>query len=62
MPLNFRYTAEEIGIVLIRPGQDVGSRSEFTERVCKVRDEMAVENLIFVGEDCPAGAEATGKL
>ncbi len=59
VPLNFRYTAEEIrNCVNTAEARMLVHGPEFTERVCKVRDEMAVENLIFVGEDCPAGAES----
>ena len=58
VPLNFRYTAEEIrNCVNTAEARMLVHGPEFTERVCEVRDEMAAESLIFVGDNCPEGAE-----
>lgn len=59
VPLNFRYTAEEIrNCVNTAEARMLVHGPEFTERVCEVRDEMAAESLIFVGDNCPEGAES----
>ncbi len=64
VPLNFRYTADEIKKCL-----DTAEVSllvygpEFIERVDSIRENLsAVNHYIFVGENCPAGAESFTRL
>ncbi len=59
LPLNFRFTAEEIR----RCVETVGAKvliygPEFTQRIEEIRDQISsVESFIFVGEQCPEKAE-----
>ncbi len=58
VPLNFRYTAEEIRNCLnTAEAQALVYGPEFIERVEAVTGELSsLKQYIFVGENCPAGA------
>ncbi|HCF72107.1 MAG TPA: AMP-dependent synthetase [Syntrophomonas sp.] len=64
VPLNFRYTAEEIKKCLqTAEAQVLVYGPEFIDRVDAVKGELDyVEHYIFVGENCPAGAESFAGL
>ncbi|HEX3011516.1 MAG TPA: class I adenylate-forming enzyme family protein, partial [Syntrophomonadaceae bacterium] len=64
VPLNFRYTAEEIKKCLeTSEAQILVYGPEFIDRINAIKDELnCVENYIFVGSDCPAGAESFSGL
>lgn len=58
VPLNYRYTAEEIRYCADLADVDtLIFGPEFTERIDEVRDQMSkIERMYFVGEECPAYA------
>ena len=64
VPLNFRYTAEEIKYCLeLSEADALVFGPEFIDRVEMVFDQIAKVKLrFFVGEDCPAFAESYGRL
>jgi len=59
-PLNFRFTAEEIGKCIEAAGAKVLFYGpEFTERIAEIGNQFdCLEKLIFVGDDLPPGAES----
>jgi len=59
-PLNFRFTAEEIGKCIEAAGARVLFYGpEFSERIAEIRDRLpGLERLIFVGDCCPDGSES----
>lgn len=60
VPLNFRYTAEEIKkCVDTAEAKVLIFGPEFIDRIEEIRaDFRSIKSLIFVGEDCPQGAES----
>lgn len=59
VPLNFRFTAEEIRKCLdVAEAKALVFGPEFIEKVSEIKDDLRyLKNLIFVGDDCPTGAE-----
>jgi len=59
VPLNFRFTSEEIKKCLdVAEVKALVYGPEFVERISEIKDDVrTLENLIFVGEECPKGAE-----
>lgn len=59
VPLNFRYTAEEIAYCIKQADVDIlAFGPQFTGRVEEIASEIAHGRLLFyVGEDCPTFAE-----
>ena len=55
VPLNYRYTAEEIKYCLeLSDSSMLVFGPEFEERIEKIKDEIpAIKNLFFVGDSCP---------
>jgi acyl-CoA synthetase (AMP-forming)/AMP-acid ligase II len=55
VPLNFRYTSEEIKYCLGLSESDIlFFGPEFTDRISEIKDSLdKVGELIFVGDDCP---------
>lgn len=64
VPLNFRYTAEEIKYCLeLSEADAVVFGPEFIGRVETIFDQIdKVKHRFFVGEDCPTFAESWGRL
>ncbi len=64
VPLNYRYTADEIRYCLdLSDASVLVFGPEFTERVAAKADELSgVRLFFFEGEDAPAFAEALGPL
>jgi len=64
VPMNFRYTAEEIKYCLELADVDVlVFGPEFTGRVEDICDRIpSVKTLLYVGEDCPSFAESYNSL
>ena len=64
VPLNFRYTADEIKYALeLADVSLLVMGPEFTDRVRAIKDEIpAVGALFFVGDDCPDFAEGHAAL
>ena len=64
VPLNFRYTAEEIKYCLELADVDyLFFGPEFTGRVEAVCDQLPrIKSFLYVGEDCPSFAEPYGNL
>ncbi len=60
VPLNFRFTAEEIATCLdTSEAKILIYGPEFIDRVASIRDRLPLlEDLIFVGDNCPAKAES----
>lgn len=64
VPLNFRYTADEI----LKCLETVEARvlvygPEFKERIDQISGRLtSVESLVFVGDDCPSKAEGYSEL
>ncbi len=60
VPLNFRFTAEEIRKCLEAAGAKILFYGpEFIDRIAEIRDQVeCLERCIFVGDHCPAGAES----
>lgn len=59
VPLNFRYTAEEIRNCLrTAEARVLIYGPEFIERIEAARAQLDVESFIFVGDNCPATAES----
>ena len=60
VPLNFRYTADEIKYCLdLADAEALVFGPEFTGRVEQIADQMPkVKARIYVGEDCPVFAES----
>ena len=60
VPLNFRYTAEEIGYCLgLSDAETLIFGPEFLDRVGEVKDELTgIKRFIFVGMDIPDYAES----
>lgn len=59
VPLNFRFTAEEIKKCLdVAEAKALVYGPEFIERISEIKGDLRyLKNLIFVGEDCPKEAE-----
>ena len=64
VPLNFRYTADEIKYCLdLADASALVFGPEFIGRVEQIADQMPrVRTRIYVGEDCPVFAESYGHL
>ena len=64
VPLNFRFTAEEIKKCLeVAEAKILIYGPEFKERIAQIKEELSfVEGFIFVGADCPAGDESFTKI
>ena len=64
VPLNYRYTAEEIKYCLNLSDSDVlVFGPEFTGRMEEICDRIPrVKNLLYVGKDCPTFAESYNNL
>lgn len=64
VPLNFRFTAEEIRKCLdVAEAKTIVYGPEFVEKISEIKGELKyLENLIFVGEDCPEEAESFMKM
>ena len=64
VPLNFRYTADEIKYCLdLADAAALVFGPEFTGRVEQIADQMPrVRTRLYVGEDCPVFAESYGHL
>lgn len=63
VPLNFRYTAEEIKNCLeTAEAKVLVYGPEFTERIDEIREQLSLENLIFVGENCPKNVASFGEM
>lgn len=64
VPLNFRYTAEEVrNCVRTAEARVLVYGPEFIARVDAVKAELeSVENFVFVGDNCPAGAASFASL
>ncbi len=64
VPLNFRYTSEEIKRCLaIVEARALFYESQFTERIAAIKDDLnCVDYYIYVGEDCPQGAESFSEI
>ena len=64
VPLNFRYTAEEIKYCLELADVDyLFFGPEFTGRVETICDQLPrIKSFLYVGEDCPSFAEPYGNL
>ncbi|MGN0593357.1 MAG: class I adenylate-forming enzyme family protein [Ruminococcus sp.] len=64
VPLNYRYTAEEIQYCLDLSDSDVlVFGPEFTGRMEEICDRIPrVRNLLYVGKDCPTFAESYNQL
>lgn len=64
VPLNFRYTAEEIRKCLdTAEACAVVFGPEFIDRVEAIREQLPnLKQYIFVGENCPAGAKSYAQL
>lgn len=64
VPLNFRFTAQEIKKCLEAAEVKVLIYGpEFMERIAQIREELSfVETFIFVGEACPAETESFTKI
>lgn len=64
VPLNFRYTAEEIKYCLeLSEADALVFGPEFIGRVETIFDQIdKVKHRFFVGEDCPTFAESWGRL
>ena len=64
VPLNFRYTADEIKYCLdLADAVGLVFGPEFIGRVEQIADRMPmVKTLLYVGEDCPVFAESYSKL
>ncbi len=64
VPLNFRYTAEEIKYCLELADVDVLIFGpEFTGRLESICDHLPrVKSMLYVGEDCPSFAESYNSL
>lgn len=64
VPMNYRYTADEICYCLRLSESDAFIFGpEFTERVEAIHNKIdRVKNTFFVGEDCPAFAESYERL
>jgi acyl-CoA synthetase (AMP-forming)/AMP-acid ligase II len=64
VPLNFRYTADEIRKCLdTSEAKILVYGPEFIDRINAIKDELdGIENYIFVGNDCPAGALSLDSL
>lgn len=59
VPLNFRYTAQEIKkCVETAEAKVLVYGPEFIERIDEIKDELScVESFVFVGDNCPDHAE-----
>jgi len=64
VPLNFRYTAQEIKkCVETAEVKMLIYGPEFIDRIEEIKADLkSVESLIFVGDDCPQGAESYFEL
>ena len=64
VPLNFRYTADEIAYCLDKSDSDaLVFGPEFTGRVENILDKIPkVKNCFYVGDDCPSFADSYEKL
>ncbi|NPV27873.1 MAG: AMP-binding protein [Firmicutes bacterium] len=64
VPLNFRFTAEEIRKCLETVEAKVLVYGpEFRERIDQIKDRLSfIERFIFVGEECPGSAESYVEL
>ena len=64
VPLNFRYTADEIKYCLdLADAAGLVFGPEFTGRVEQIADRMPkVKTLLYVGGDCPVFAESYSRL
>ena len=64
VPLNYRYTAEEIDYCLrLSDAQGLIFGPEFTERIGEILPRMeAIDHLLYVGEDCPDFADSYSQL
>lgn len=64
VPLNFRYTGEEIGSCLETVEAKVLVYGpEFVDRIDEIKDRPVMSSdLIFVGENCPSGAKDFNEL
>jgi acyl-CoA synthetase (AMP-forming)/AMP-acid ligase II len=60
VPLNFRYTAEEIKKCLVSvDAQILIYGPEFQERIAQIRDNLScIKKYVFVGGDCPHETES----
>jgi len=64
VPLNFRFTAEEIrNCIDVAEAKVLVYGPEFQERIDEISERIRrVEKLIFVGENCPGQAESYDEL
>lgn len=64
VPLNFRYTSEEIKNCMDTAGaRMLVYGPEFIERIDAVKDQIScLESLVLVGEDCPEKAESFSSM
>ena len=64
VPLNYRYTADEIRYCLDKADSDaLVFGPEFIGRVEEILDQIPkVKNIFYVGEDCPSFADSYEKL
>lgn len=62
VPLNFRYTAEEIKYCLkLSEAGTLIFGPEFVDRMDAIKDQIDVHTLFFVGDECPSFAESYEK-
>ena len=63
VPLNFRYTADEIKYCLkLSEANTLIFGPEFIDRLDAIKDQINVQTLFFVGENCPSFAESYDAL
>lgn len=63
VPLNFRYSADEIKYCLELADVEVLLFGpEFTGRIESICDVIKLKSLLYVGEDCPSFAESYSRL
>lgn len=63
VPLNFRYTAEEIKYCLkLSEATTLIFGPEFVDRMDAIKDQINIHTLFFVGDNCPPFAESYDKL
>lgn len=63
VPLNFRYTAEEIKYCLkLSEANTLIFGPEFIDRLDAIKDQIDVHTLFFVGDECPSFAGSYEQL